>query len=148
MPPEDAASHTLGRLRTLLLGLVVVSASGLVLELILLEHWEEWRQWVPLTLLALSAVSAATLLWRPGPGLLRAFRSVMVLALLSGVLGSVFHYQSNAELEREIHPELSGVPLVRASLGGGTPTLAPGAMIQLALLGLLAVYRHPARRRT
>ncbi len=139
-------SSTLGRLRLLLLGLVALGAVGLTLELLLLEHWEEWRQWTPLILLVCTALGAGAVAWRPRPGLLRGFRILMLLAVVSGVVGAVFHYESNAELEREIHPELSGPSLVRAALGGGTPTLAPGAMIQLGLLGLLAVFRHPAGR--
>jgi hypothetical protein len=146
MPTVDVGSPILGRLRLLLLGLVVLGALGLILELLLLEHWEEWRQWTPLILLVCTALGAAVVAWRPGPGVLRGFRTLMLLSVASGVVGAFFHYESNAELEREIQPDLSGPSLVRAALGGGTPTLAPGAMIQLGLLGLLAVYRHPGRR--
>ena len=146
MPTADVASAILGRLRVLLLGLVALGAVGLTLELLLLEHWEEWRQWTPLVILICTALGAAAVAWRPGTGVLRGFRTLMLLSVVSGGLGSFFHYESNAELEREIHPDLSGPSLVRAALGGGTPTLAPGAMIQLGLLGLLAVYRHPAGR--
>jgi hypothetical protein len=135
---------SLRRMRALLLGLVAFGAVGLAAELILLEHWGDPRQWIPLTLLVASLGGVAAVVVRPGPTSLRLFRGVMVLVTASGVAGTLFHVQANAGLEREIDPTISGAALAWAALGGGTPSLAPGAMIQLGLLGLLAVLRHPA----
>ena len=142
----DSPTPVLPRLRVLLLALVVFGALGLFVELLLMEHWEEWQQRIPLALLGLTGVLAGLLLIRPGPGLLRVFRTVMILAVLSGVAGAVLHYLANAQLEQELNPDRPFMEIVREALGGGVPTLAPGAMIQLGLLGLLAVFRHPAGR--
>jgi hypothetical protein len=42
-----------------------------------------------------------------------------------------------------MNPALAGFELVRESLSGATPALAPGTMIQLGLIGLAYTYRHP-----
>ena len=141
MSPE----RTLQSLRSLLLGLVLLGAVGLGAELVLLEHWEEGPQRIPMVLLALTSIGAVATWVRPGPRVLRAFRVVLVLTVISGLLGTFYHFLSNAQLERELSPDRPAGVIFRAALGGGTPTLAPGAMIQLGLLGLLAVFRHPGR---
>lgn len=133
----------LRQMRLLLLALLAFGAAGLGVELIVMEHWSEPRQWIPLALLVATLVGAPAVAFRPGRVSLRAFRLVMVLVALSGIAGAVFHLQANAALEREIDPAIGGGALLWAALGGGTPSLAPGAMIQLGLLGLLAVLRHP-----
>lgn len=134
----------LRRLRQFLLLLVIFGAGGLALELVFLEHWEMAYQRVPLILLVLSAVLAAVVLARPRPASLRIFRGIMILSVLSGFVGMVLHYRANDLLEREMNPDRPAMEIVRAALTGGTPTLAAGAMVQLGLLGLLAVHGHPA----
>jgi len=59
----------------------------------------------------------------------------------------LLHYRGNVEFERERDPSLSGLALVWEALRGATPSLAPGAMAQLGLLGLAITWRHPAARR-
>lgn len=142
MSPE----RTLQRLRSLLLGLVLLGAVGLLVELALLEHWEVGTQRLPLVLLLLTVAGALASLLRPGPRVLTAFRAALALVVVSGLVGTVFHFRSNAQLEMELAPDRPTGQIIRAALGGGTPTLAPGAMVQLGLLGLLALYRHPGRR--
>jgi hypothetical protein len=139
--PSDA-----GLLRRLLGAVVVVGALGLLAELLLLEHWDDPWQWAPLALLALAAPLALAATLSPGPRVLAALRALMGLHLLAGVVGVLLHYQGNAEFEREREPSLGGARLVWESLRGATPALAPGAMAQLGLLGLLYAFRHPARR--
>jgi hypothetical protein len=70
----------------------------------------------------------------------------MAAFLVSGVLGTWYHYTGNVEFELERTPELGGWALFQAAMGGATPALAPGTMIQLGLIGLLFTFRHPARR--
>lgn len=137
-------------LRTLrfgLLALVAFGCAGLGLEMVLLEHWEAPTQWTPLILLSAGLLGALVLLLRPAAAAVRAFRIVMLFAILSGGVGSFYHYRANAALEREIAPDRPAAEIASAALRGGVPTLAPGAMIQLGLLGLLACVGHPAARR-
>jgi hypothetical protein len=39
---------------------------------------------------------------------------------------------------------LAGWELFKEAMTGATPALAPGAMVQLGLIGLAWSYRHPA----
>jgi len=49
------------------------------------------------------------------------------------------------EFKLETNPSLVGWALVWAVLTGkAPPVLAPGAMIQLGLLGVVYTYKHPA----
>jgi hypothetical protein len=129
-------------LATLLLGLVGVGA-----ELLLLGHFEDVPQYVPLVLIGV------TLLLLLSHGLVRSHWTVRVLQgamvafVLSGILGTWLHYQGNAQFELEITPDMLFWPLFKAAMAGATPVLAPGAMIQLGLIGLAWSWRHPALRR-
>ena len=133
-------------IRRLLLALVGIGAAGLEVELLLLEHWDSAVQYTPLVLLG-AVLVAVLLVWRrPSPRTVRFFQVVMALCFAAGVVGIVLHYRGNVEFELE-HEPLRGWKLFWKAIHGATPALAPGAMIQLGLLGLVYSYRHPALRR-
>ena len=135
-----------GALRRLLLALVFIGAGGLEVELLLLEHWDSAVQYTPLVLLVV-VLAAVLLVWRrPSPVTVRFFQAVMGLCVVAGVVGIVLHYRGNVEFELE-HEPLQGWTLFWEAIRGATPALAPGAMAQLGLLGLVYSYRHPALRR-
>lgn len=137
-----------GRLRRLLLALVLLGMAGLIAELLLLEHYEDALQWVPVVGLAIGLLLALAVGVRPGRGTLRAFQAVSALYVAAGLLGVYLHLRGNLEFERERDASLHGLPLLWEALRGATPALAPGALAQLGLLGLVLAYRHPALRRT
>ena len=130
-------------MRVLLLFILLLGLLGSAAELILLGHYEDWKQWVPLTLLfgalSLFAVYGLT---RSGR-VLRVIRWVSVTFVIAGVTGIVLHYRGNVEFEREMYPSMGGLKLVWEALRGATPALAPGTMIQLGLVALAYLYRHP-----
>jgi hypothetical protein len=134
-------------LRRLLLGIVVLGAVGLEVELLLLEHYESAWQFTPLVLLGVVLVSAVLVWRRPSPGTVRFFQAVMALCVAAGAVGVFLHYEGNVEFELEREPLLRGLALFWEAARGATPALAPGAMAQLGLLGLVYTYRHPALRR-
>ena len=68
----------------------------------------------------------------------------MLLFLVIGILGVFLHLKGNVEFALERNPSLSGASLAWKALRGATPALAPGALAQLGLIGLLFTYRHPA----
>jgi hypothetical protein len=143
---ERPSLDVIGALRRLLLGLVFIGAAGLEVELLLLEHWDSAVQYTPLVLLVV-VLAAVPLVWRrPSPATVRFFQTVMALCVVAGVVGIVLHYRGNVEFELE-HEPLQGWKLFWESIRGATPALAPGAMAQLGLLGLVYSYRHPALRR-
>jgi hypothetical protein len=68
----------------------------------------------------------------------------MIVFFVVGALGVYLHLAGNVEFALERDPSLSGVHLLWKALRGASPALAPGALAQLGLLGLLYDYKHPA----
>jgi hypothetical protein len=64
----------------------------------------------------------------------------MALFVANGLLGVGLHYRGNHEFELEMYPTMVGMELVRETLTGATPVLAPGSMALLGLVGLAAVH--------
>lgn len=132
--------------RTLALYLLLFGITGTAAELVLLEHMETVWQWTPIALLGGGLLSGSVLALRPGRASVAVFRALMVAYLPTAALGLYLHLKSNMEFEREMLPSISGLELMVESLHGAMPALAPGAMAQLGLLGLLVSFRHPALR--
>jgi len=133
-------------LRQILLLLVVAGILGLAAELLLLDHTESFNQWIPLIVLGLGLASALIVMLRPGVRSIRIFQWIMASFVIAGILGLYLHYRGNVEFALERYPDMRGLGLVWKALRGATPTLAPGALAQLGLLGLAYAYRHPALR--
>lgn len=139
-------TDVLSRLRAILLGIVAVIAVGLLVELSLLDHRDSATQWIPFFVLAFVLV-VTTVVWRrPTVTTIRLFQVTMAIALVTGLLGVVLHYRGNVEFETERDSSLHGSQLMWEALHGATPALAPGALVQLALVGFAFAYRHPAAR--
>ena len=102
---------------------------------------------VPLVLLALGLILLAVRMFYRGAIILRLFRWTMLAFILGGMVGLWFHLSSNMEFELEMHPTLSGLELLFKALSGAMPALAPGALVQLGLIGFLYTYQHPALSR-
>ena len=118
---------------------------GTVMDLLLLEHYEEAWQWVPLVVLAVALGSAAWTAYAGSPLAVTTFRIAMVLVVCTGLLGVVMHYNGSREFQIEMDPALAGWALFAKVLRAkAPPTLAPAAMIQAGLFGLLYTWRHPA----
>ncbi len=130
--------------RQLLLALVLIGVVGLEIELALLRHAESFSQWIPHVALVIGLLSTVAVYFFPGATSLKVFRVVMVTFVVAGILGVYLHYRGNVEFALERNPSLAGARLIWKALRGATPALAPGALAQLGLLGLLFTYRHPA----
>jgi hypothetical protein len=133
-----------GSSRKLLLGLVFLGTIGLEVELALLRHAESFSQWIPHIALMIGLVVTVAVYLRPTDTTVRAFQVVMAGYIVIGALGVYFHLHGNVEFALERDPSLSGAKLWWKALRGASPALAPGALAQLGLLGLLYTYRHPA----
>jgi hypothetical protein len=131
-------------IRQLVLALVFIGIVGLEAELALLKHAESASQWIPHVVLMIGLVSTVLVFLRPDRPVLRAFQTVMLIFVIVGVVGLYLHYRGNVEFAIERDPSLSGLRLVWKALRGATPALAPGALSQVGLLGLIYSYRHPA----
>lgn len=131
-------------LRGALLLVVALGSVGLIVELLLLEHLEEWTQWIPLVVLGVCLALCVLLAVRPRAALVRLFRWFMGVTIATGVIGVWLHFAGNRAFEMEMDASRHGWLLVWQSLRGATPALAPGAMVQLGLTGMLFTWRHPA----
>lgn len=131
--------------RRILLAILMLGIAGISLELWLLAHTEDIYQLIPLLLAALAVIGIVTVGLRPSSGTIRLFQAVMLLFLVSGLAGMYLHFEVNMEFQREMDPALTGMALYRKAILAKTPpALAPGAMIQLGLIGLAYTFRHPA----
>jgi hypothetical protein len=117
---------------------------GTLAELLLLEHFEDAWQWAPIALLAAALLTMGWHALERGPVSLNVLRVLMVLCVASGLVGVLLHYRGNVEFELEMYPDLSGWKLFKDAMMGATPALAPGAMLQIGLIGLAWTFRHPA----
>ena len=142
--PMVQAEH---RLRQFVLLVLAVGLVGVGVELMLLEHYEDWWQIAPLALIAANLVVVLWVAASPSLPSVQSLRVLMVAMLAAGAIGVVLHYQANSEFQLEMNPGLRGFDLFFKAIHAKVPpALAPAAMAQLALLGLLYTYRHPQLR--
>lgn len=143
LPRSD--STTVVTIRTVLLGILLFGMTGILAELLLLEHTDGYWQIVPILLLATGIIVAAAHAFnRQHSPTIRVLQGLMAVFVVSGAVGTILHFTGNIEFERELKPTLNGFALLREAAMGATPALAPGAMVQLGLIGLLMTFRHPA----
>jgi hypothetical protein len=130
--------------RRILLAIFLVGVIGISVELWLLGHYEEVDQFIPLGLAAAGTLALAAAALRPTLLTVRLLQTLMLLFVVSGFVGIWFHYQATTEFQLEMDPALRGWALFRkAIVAKAPPALAPGAMIQLGLIGLAYTFRHP-----
>ena len=134
-------------LRRGVLLIFVLGTIGLGAELLLLGHFAEWRQQVPLVLLGLGLALLAARMFYRSALVLRLFRWTMLTFVVGGMVGLWLHLSANMEFELEMYPTLTGLELLAKALSGAMPALAPGALVQLGLVGFLYTYQHPVLSR-
>jgi len=131
--------------RRILLGILLLGVIGISAELLLLKHTEDASQWIPLVLNDLTVVMCAMVVFRPSSGTVRLFQLVMLLMIISGAVGMYLHLRANMEFQLEMDATLSGWALLKKSVvAKSPPAMAPGAMMQLGLIGLAYTFKHPA----
>jgi hypothetical protein len=127
-----------------LIVILVLAMGGILVELLLIEHFEDVWQLVPLILLGLGLPALAWHVYAPGPASARVWGVLMALIVIAGFIGFYMHYAGNVEFELEQTPNATRWALFREAMMGATPALAPGAMIQIGLIGWL--YGFVAKR--
>jgi hypothetical protein len=118
--------------------------SGALIELWLVGHTKEAIQWLPFALCILGSIAVLLVLFRPGPGTIKALRISMGLIALGTLLGIYLHVEGNVSFAREIQPNLPTTDLVLKGLSGANPLLAPGILAVAAVIAVAATYRLTA----
>jgi hypothetical protein len=131
-------------MRAMVLAVFLLGLVGTGLELVFLEHTAGLSQLIPMVLFVMSLLVLAWHALERKSASLRAFQITMLLFVAGGLLGGALHFRFNWEFELEGNPEMARMELFSKAMKGAAPSLAPGAMIQLGLLGLIYTLKHPA----
>jgi hypothetical protein len=127
---------------------LIVLALGLLgttMDLVLIQHYEDSLQLIPIGLAAFALVVASWNGLQESRLSVRLLQLAMILLLVAGLVGVTLHYRGAAAFQWEMDATQSSwsvfTKVIRAK---APPLLAPGAMLQLGLIGLVYCYRHPA----
>ena len=134
-------------LRGFALALTAFGLAATTVDLVFLEHYEETPMLIPLAVNVLAL--AAILLHALGgtAGTVRVLRLVMVAVVVTSLVGIVLHYRGSLEFQIDMDPTLSASQLFwKVMHMKAPPTLAPGALAQLGLLGLSRHVSSPRAR--
>jgi hypothetical protein len=133
-------------IRRVILGVLLLGMAGLLAELALIAHYEDATQVIPLALLGAGLVFLLLDLFFSRTWTQLAVQLAMVLIVAAGVLGVYFHFNGSREFQLEMDPQMRGTTLVWHVLRAKSPpTLAPGSMVQLGILGLGYAYLRRSR---
>ena len=135
-------------LRRLLQALLALGIVSTMTDLVFLEHYEDVWMLIPLGALAASLTALIVSVVMESPWTVRLLQVMMASLVVTGMVGIVLHYRGSLEFQVDMDPTLSaGALFWKVMHMKAPPTLAPGALVQLGLLGLASTYRHPVLRR-
>ena len=139
--PSSIVDARVAAITTLLFCVLLLGMGGLLVELVLLAHYEDLNQRIPLALLG-AGIVVLVVEWRsPAPVRRLLIQLVMVLFIVGGLLGMYLHFAGSREFQLEMDPQMRGMTLVWHVLQAKSPpTLSPGMMVQMGILGLGYAY--------
>lgn len=114
-----------------------------VTELVFLGHWNKVIQFLPFGLGAFGITTLALVCFRPSRTTLAVLRWSMIVIGCCSFIGFYEHMANNRRFWLEMQPDATTWELIKATLEGGNPVLAPGILLLGAVIGLAAIYRHP-----
>jgi hypothetical protein len=136
--------ETTAALRRLLLGILTLGLMGTSIELVLLKHYEDAWMLAPFGVISVAVAATAARLLAPAAWSVRCLQAAMILLLVAGGLGGYLHYKGGLSFQVDMDPTLSRWDLFwKVVRMQAPPTLAPGVLVQLALVGLASTYRDP-----
>lgn len=130
-------SFNFEKVRKLIILAILFMALGTGLELYLLDHYEDTLQLIPILSILLALLAFALLLFSRSKKTEMAYKVVLVINSLSGLVGTFLHLRANYEFESEMKPTADSWSVFVESLSGALPALAPGNMILFALIGYI-----------
>jgi hypothetical protein len=117
-----------------------------LVELLLQGHYEDVAQWIPLAVVAAGIAAILGQLFYPRGWTVNAVKVLMGLLIVTGLAGVYLHYRGSSEFQLEMDPSISGARLIWQVLRSKSPpTLAPGTLISMGILGL--GYAYIARKK-
>ena len=141
-----AEDDRLATITNVILAVLLLGMGGLLVELSLIAHYEDAAQWVPLVLLPIALIALAVDYLSSTRSTQVIVQMTMGLIIAAGVLGIYFHFHGSREFQLEMDPQMRGANLVWHVLRAKSPpTLAPGLMVNLGILGLGYVYLRRGR---
>jgi hypothetical protein len=146
--PGPSQINTIKMMRSLILVILAIGVLGMLGELLLIRHYRHDSQWIAVALTLLTGACAMVLAFNPNARMLRAVQLALLLVVLGSAFGVLEHLKVNYEVAAATDPALNAVSLVWEAFKGRSPALAPGALAQLGLLGLLFTFRHPNLERS
>jgi hypothetical protein len=131
--------------RTQRRGLLLIALAtflGVALELVLTEHYKEPAQLIPIVLCVLGAAATAAG-WRwPNPSIIALGRALIGLLAIGALFGMREHWEFNAGFAAETTPSGDQAAILRKTLGGAAPLLAPNVLILAGASLALATLRE------
>jgi hypothetical protein len=131
---------TLDRLARFLLLLAAVLFVGTIAELIAAKHYDSAMQLVPFALCGLGLLSLLALRMRPTRQVLLATRALMVVIGSGSLLGVYEHVMGNLDFVHEVRRHADTMTIIKETLQGADPILAPGVLAVAAVVTLAATY--------
>jgi len=122
-------------LRKVIFAALLFMIVGTAMELYLLDHYEDVEQLIPIVCIGVAFLLIVILFFSRTKIITILFQVILGITALSGFYGTFLHLQANFEFEQEMKPTAKVWDLFVESLSGALPTLAPGSMIVLALIG-------------
>lgn len=141
-----SSASTITLLRRALAAILVLGIVGAEVELLLLKHIDGVWQLAPIVLNGVALLVCGWYALTRNAAAIRTLQAVMIIFLVSGGIGMIQHFRGNMAYAVDSNPSLAGRELYTEAVMGSTPTLAPGMMVQLALVGLAFAFRHPRLR--
>jgi hypothetical protein len=139
-------SAALGRLTRFLHLLAAGLFVGTIAELIAAKHYDSTMQLVPFALCGLGLMAVATLTMRPTRPVVLATRALMLVTAGGSLLGVYEHVTGNLEFVHEVRRHADTMTVVKQTLQGADPILAPGVLAIAAAITLAATYATSVMR--
>lgn len=127
-------------LRNNLFTLAALLFCGTIAELLAAKHYQSPTQFVPFGLCGLGLITVARASKRPNPNIIAGARAIMVVIVCGSLWGIYELITGNLSFVDEVRPHASGMTVLRATLQGGDPILAPGVLAVAAFVTILATF--------
>ncbi|MER3437798.1 MAG: hypothetical protein C4346_09555 [Chloroflexota bacterium] len=130
----------LQRLHRFLHLLAAAMFAGTIAELIAAKHYQDGVQFIPFALCAAGLIAVLAAWRRPDHKTLRSVRVLLIVIALGSLWGIWEHVEGNLAFVHEVRPHADTATVIRSTLQGGAPILAPAALAAAAAVGIAATY--------